>query len=126
MSEATAEAPVWSDEARDSLSRLEAELGDAILERAAMAGDPVVRIAADAWRRAAIACKEVVGCDYLSFVSAVDWMPAPVVGDEGAGDTSTPAQPREQTWGLAGGTTRFQLLACVESTRAPFRRIVLK
>ena len=126
MSETTAEAPVWSDEARDSLARLDAELGDAILEREAMAGDPVVRIAPDAWRRAAIACKEVVGCDYLSFVSAIDWMPAPVIGDEGAGDTSTPAQPREQTWGLAGGATRFQLLACVESTRAPFRRIVLK
>jgi len=126
LSEATAEAPTWSETGSDSLARLDAELGDAIVERAAMAGDPVVRVAPDAWRRAAIACKEVVGCDYLSFVSAVDWMPAPVIGDEGAGDTSTPAQPREQTVGVAGGSTRFQLLACVESTRSPFRRVILK
>ena len=83
-------------------------------------------VAPGAWRQAAIACKERLGCDYLSFVSAIDWMPAPIVGEEGSGDTSTPAQPREQTVGLAGGETRFQLLACVESTRAPFRRIVLK
>ena len=126
MSEATAEAPALSETGRESLAALEAELGEALIDRAVMAGDPVVRVAPGAWRQAAIACKERLGCDYLSFVSAIDWMPAPIVGEEGSGDTSTPAQPREQTVGLAGGETRFQLLACVESTRAPFRRIVLK
>ena len=33
--------------------------------------------APDAWRRAAQVCKEQLGCDYLSFVAGIDWMPTP-------------------------------------------------
>ena len=113
-------------EASDLLARLEAELGDAVLEHAAVFGDVVVRVKPDAWRRAAEVCRGKLGCDYLSFVSAIDWMPAPLLVDEGSGDTSTPAQPRETTYGAAGSAGRYQVFAIVESTRGGHRRMVLK
>jgi len=108
------------------LARLEAELGDAIVEHGATYGDVVVRVRPDAWRRSAQFCKDQLGCDYLSFVSAIDWMPAPAVADEGSGDTSTPAQPKETTYGVAGSAGRFQLFAIVASTHGSHQRVVLK
>src|SRR5947207_14345559 len=44
-------------------------------------------------------------------------MPAPKVGgDDAEGDTSTPAQPTEMTFGVAGSDGRFQVFARVSST----------
>jgi len=120
------DAPALREEAAELLARVKAELGDAVVEDGAMLGDAVVRVRPDAWRRAAEVCKERLGCDYLSFVSAIDWMPAPVIAEEGSGDTSTPAQPREQTYGVAGSAGRFQVFACVESTRRARWRLILK
>jgi NADH-quinone oxidoreductase subunit C len=115
-----------AETAAQLLARLEAELGDAIVEHGAMYGDVVVRVRPDAWRRSAQFCKEQLGCDYLSFVSAIDWMPAPAVADEGSGDTSTPAQPKEISYGVGGSTGRFQMFAIVASTRGAHQRVVLK
>jgi NADH-quinone oxidoreductase subunit C len=119
-------APALREQAADALARLQAELGDAIVEHAATFGDVVVRVRRDAWRRAAQVCKERLGCDYLSFISGIDWMPTPAVAEEGSGDTSTPAQPKEQTYGAAGSDGRYQLLALVESTRRKSWRVILK
>jgi NADH-quinone oxidoreductase subunit C len=125
--ESSVVAPDALDEvATQLLARLEAELGDAIVEHGATYGDVVVRVRPDAWRRSAQFCKEELGCDYLSFVSAIDWMPAPAVADEGSGDTSTPAQPKETTYGVGGSAGRFQLFAIVASTRGAHQRVVLK
>jgi NADH-quinone oxidoreductase subunit C len=85
-----------------------------------------VRVKPDAWRSTARACKEQLGCDYLSFVAGIDWMPAPVIAEEGSGDTSAPVQPREQTYGAAGSAGRFQVFACVESTQRKNVRAILK
>jgi NADH-quinone oxidoreductase subunit C len=119
-------APELSAESAELFARLERELGDAIIEHAVMRGDAVVRVKPDAWQRAAVVCKSEGECDYLSFVAGIDWLPTPVVADEGSGDTSAPVQPREQTYGLAGSAGRFQVFACVESTRRPRWRIILK
>lgn len=100
------------------LERLQAELGDAIVETGSALGDLVVRVRPDAWRRAAEVAKAKADCDYLSFISAIDWMPAPLPeGAETSGDTSTPVQPRETTYGVAGSAGRFQVFARVSSTR---------
>jgi NADH-quinone oxidoreductase subunit C len=102
----------------DLLARLEAALGDAVLESAANFGTPVVRIRRDSWRRAAEVCRTQLGCDYLSFISGIDWMPAPKEGgDEAGGDTSSPVQPTETTYGVAGSAGRFQVFAHVQSPR---------
>jgi NADH-quinone oxidoreductase subunit C len=108
------------------LARLEAEFGDAIVEHSATYGDLVVRVRPDAWRRTAQFCKEQLGCDYLSFISAIDWMPAPSLVDPDSGDTSTPAQPQETTYGVAGSAGRYQVFASVSATRGAHQRVVLK
>ncbi len=122
---AETEAPALTAEATEVLARLQAALGDAIVEHGAVMGDAVVRVAPDAWGRAAEVCKRELECDYLSFVSGIDWKPAPAA-DEGSGDTSSPAQPKEQTYGIAGSAGRFQVFAVVESTRKPRWRAILK
>ena len=120
------EAGALDENATRILARLEAELGDAIVESGATYGDVVVRVRPEAWRRSAQFCKEHLGCDYLSFVSAIDWMPAPAIADEGSGDTSTPAQPKQTTYGVAGSEGRFQLFAMVASTLGAHQRVILK
>jgi NADH-quinone oxidoreductase subunit C len=107
---------ILDDTEAELLARLEAELGaDAIIESANSFGTLVVRIAADRWADAAVVARNTLACDYLSFVGGLDWMPAPT-DDTVEGDTSTPAQPSEQTPGLAGSAGRFQVFAHVEST----------
>ncbi|MGH9027973.1 MAG: NADH-quinone oxidoreductase subunit C [Acidimicrobiia bacterium] len=109
-------APVLSEEAAELLTRLENELGDAVLEHAPSFGTVVVRVRPDAWARAAEVARDHLDCDYLSFVSGIDWTPTPREGDEAGGDTSAPVQPQEMTFGVAGSTGRFQVLARVQST----------
>jgi NADH-quinone oxidoreductase subunit C len=109
-------APALSEAQQAALARLEADLGDAVIDSAAAHGDLVVRVKRDAWRRAGEIAKDALDCDYLSFVAGIDWMPAPLIAEEGSGDTSAPAQPRDMTFGLAGSEGRFQAFAHVHST----------
>jgi NADH-quinone oxidoreductase subunit C len=124
--ETAEQAPALTEQAQQLLARLQAELGDAIVDHAAAFGDVVVRVRPDAWRTTAQVCKDRLECDYLSFVAGIDWMPAPVIAEEGSGDTSAPAQPREQTYGVGGSAGRYQVFACVESTRHKAWRALLK
>ena len=99
------------------LAQLEQGLKDGIIEAGHTFGDLVVRVAPEAWRKAAQVVRDRLECDYLSFVSGIDWMPAPKVGgDEAGGDTSAPVQPTEMTFGVAGSDGRFQVFARVSST----------
>jgi NADH-quinone oxidoreductase subunit C len=92
-------------------------LGDAVIEHADAFGGLVVRVRPDTWRRVAEVAKTALDCDYLSFVSGIDWMPAPREGgEEAGGDTSAPVQPTETTYGAAGSAGRFQVFAVVQST----------
>jgi NADH-quinone oxidoreductase subunit C len=114
----TDEAPPPLDETEQALlDRLEQELGDGVVEHADMFGTLVVRVRPDAWRRAAEVSRTQLECDYLSYVSGLDWQPAPREGDEAGGDTSAPVQPTEMTFGVAGSEGRFQVFAHVQSTR---------
>jgi NADH-quinone oxidoreductase subunit C len=109
------------------LAHVETALGTgAVVESGEAFGDLIVRIAPDRWLDAARVCREQLGFDYLSFVSAIDWMPAPTLAEEGSGDTSAPVQPREQTFGIAGSAGRFQVFARVASTHTPRSGLTLK
>jgi len=99
------------------LDRFQQELGEAVLDQEPVFGMPVVRVRRIDWRAAAEVAKGVLECDYLSFVSGIDWMPAPKEGgDDGGGDTSAPVQPNEISYGAAGSEGRFQVFARVQST----------
>jgi len=115
--EAAGAVPALDPFAAEVLARLESELGDAVVEHGSAHGGLVVRVRPAAWRRAAEVAKTRLGLDYLSFVSGLDWMPAPTVADEGSGDTSAPVQPREMTFGVAGSAGRFQVFAHLSSTQ---------
>jgi NADH-quinone oxidoreductase subunit C len=113
-------APALSPAQDDALARLRTELGDALVDSAAAYGDLVVRVKRDSWLRVAQFARAELECDYLSFIAGLDWMPAPVIAEEGSGDTSSPVQPRDVTYGLAGSESRFQVFAHVESTARHF------
>jgi NADH:ubiquinone oxidoreductase 27 kD subunit len=97
-----------------------ARLGDGVVESAPCYGDAVVRVRPESWLDAARVAHDELGCDYLSFIAGIDWMPTPLVAgaEEGSGDTSAPVQPRETTYGVAGSEGRFQVFARVDSTNA--------
>ena len=114
---AEAEAPAPMPEAAARLlERLRAVLGDGIVEDGHSFGELVVRVAPEAWRKAAEAARDKLSCDYLSFISGIDWAPAPRPGGDVEGDTSAPVQPSEMTFGVAGSAGRFQVFARVQST----------
>jgi NADH-quinone oxidoreductase subunit C len=100
------------------LAQLEKELKDGIIESGNTFGDLVVRVVPEVWRKAAEVARDKLECDYLSFVSGIDWAPAPREGgEEGGTDTSAPVQPTEMTFGAAGSAGRYQVFAHVQSTR---------
>ncbi len=109
-----ADEPAPASPAYEELAaRIDELLGDEVIEAAHNHGDYVVRVKPDAWRHAAEVAHEHLACDYLSFVSGVDWAPTP---REGGDAPSAPVQPQETTPGVAGGAGRFQAFAHVEST----------
>ena len=115
---------VQADEQRDALvAALADALGDALVESHVEPGvDVWVRVVAESWVDAGRALRDRCGMAYFDFLSAIDWMPSPYGrdmdaqvdlpvddGSDGAVDVATPAGGYET--GLAGGQTRFQLLA---------------
>jgi NADH-quinone oxidoreductase subunit C len=114
------QAPALRDAHQQVLARLEAELDDALLGSAGVHRNLIVRVRRDAWAQVASLAKRALDCDYLSFIAGIDWMPAPLLAEEGSGDTSAPAQPRETTYGVTGSEGRFQVFAHVESTARHF------
>ena len=117
------EAP--TDEQRDALvASLADALGDALLESHVEPGvDVWVRVDAGSWVEAGQVLRDRCAMTYFNFLSAVDWMPSPYGRDmdaqvdvtsgasEGSDASATGADPLET--GVAGGATRFQLLARV-------------
>jgi NADH-quinone oxidoreductase subunit C len=102
------------------LEKFRARMGDAVIAAEPCYGDAVVRVRPESWLESAQVAHDDLECDYLSFISAIDWMPTPVVAgaEEGSGDTSAPVQPRETTYGVTGSEGRFQVFARVDSTNA--------
>jgi len=108
------------------LQTLQAELGAGLEASEPQRGDLWVRVARDSWKQAAEVLRFQLGYDFFSFLSAIDWMPHtwpnPKVG-EGDGEAEQEPEPTASAsapdgWqtGVAGGDSRFQLLARVYST----------
>jgi NADH-quinone oxidoreductase subunit C len=107
------------DATRDGIvDRLRSTLGDAVVDTLVKPHDDVwVRVSTSAWREAGFAVRDVLGCDYMSYLSAIDWMPSPF----GRGEEDPTEPPPERATaivpGYTGGETRFQVLARVYSTK---------
>lgn len=114
--ELPAEGTYVSDEHQPLLDRLRENLGDGVVDAATNHGDLVVRVKNEAWHHVAEVARSKFDCEYLSFISAIDWMPRPKPPAEDLDAPSMPAQPTETTFGVTGSEGRFQVFACVEST----------
>lgn len=127
-----------NDTAREAvLAELTDELGDALVGSHLAPGiDLTVRVRAEAWATTAEFLSEEMGFGYFNFLSAIDWLPSPFGRDmdsqvdlalDEPSDTATAeapgAGPIEQ--GLAGGETRFQVLARVNDV-VNHRAVTLK
>ena len=86
MSDTTTETPALpGDAVRERVvQQLRDTLGDAVLDTLLKPNDDLwVRVRTDSWRAAGIALRDVVGCDYFCFLSAIDWLPSPFGRDLG-------------------------------------------
>ena len=79
-------------------------------------GDVVIRVTKAGYSKAPKIFRDELDCDFLSFIAGMDWLPRPDDSLDGNGDPSHPPQPKEQSVGVCGGETRFQIFAHVQST----------
>jgi NADH-quinone oxidoreductase subunit C len=117
-SDVPVEEEVLHDERREHLlSQFTAELGDAVVGSHVRPDDTVwVRVTREAWRDVALFAKSSLHFEFFDFLSAIDWLPSPFGRDmdsqeDRAVHGSEPRQPEPMVTGIAGGETRFQLLA---------------
>jgi len=110
--------------ARTALGKLAAELGEDLLDSYLKpTGDLWVRVTAEAWQRAAIAARDVLGCVWFDFLSVIDWLPSPFGRDmDTEQDRVAQGVPARELGeiqhGYAGGETRLQVFARVATARS--------
>jgi NADH-quinone oxidoreductase subunit C len=111
-------------EASPVLDALRRHLGDAVVGSEVAGNDVWVRVDRAVWRRTAEVCRDQLEMDYFCFLSGIDWMPNPDLSGRKVWDPGAPAGDEEgdeageaMETGLAGGDTRFQLLARLYSTK---------
>lgn len=117
----TVEAPTSdaTDEVREAiLAELTNEFGEALVGSHIASGiDITVRVSSEVWADTAAFLKDKMGFAYFGFLSAIDWLPSPFGRDmDSQVDLAfDPAEPNDEPMeqGLAGGDTRFQILARV-------------
>jgi len=115
-------APPTDDLRAGILAAFEADLGDALVESHLVPGQDLwLRVFPSAWDTAAELAKHKFAFTFFDYLSAIDWMPSPFGRYEDA-EVDTPLseklnQPWDLATGVAGGNTRFQLLARVVDVR---------
>jgi NADH-quinone oxidoreductase subunit C len=125
--EAASDETVDVDERREgTVQAFRTELGDAVVGDHVTPGiDVWVRVTVESWVAAGTFARDRLGCSYFDFLSAIDWLPSPfgrdmdaqedLIAGPGAVDDTGEAGPEPMEQGLAGGETRFQLLARVDN-----------
>lgn len=106
-----------------TLDSLGSQMGDVVLESFVKPGGNVwIRVSRDGWVETAHVLKNLMGFEYFSFLSAIDWMPSPhgrdmdsqvdlALADDDAATEDEGNVALES--GYAGGDTRFQVFARV-------------
>lgn len=103
------------------VQRLRDVLGDGLVDSLVKPGDDMwVRVSTSSWRAAGLALRDVIGCEYFCFLSAIDWMPSPF--GRGEDDPTQPPPERDDTirQGYTGGETRMQVFARVTNVKEHF------
>ena len=124
------DAPAADVHVEALLHRLRAALGDVLVESHTDRGQLWVRVERDAWADLAGCLRDEEGFGFFNFLSAIDWLPSPFGRDmdstvDNALDPPEPKEPSAMETGVAGGDTRFQLLARVNDV-ASGRSVIAK
>ena len=99
------------------VDELRRRIGEAIEEFVLKPNDDLwVRVATDSWKQTGEAL-DAMGFAYFCYLSAIDWMPSPYGRGEDDPTEPPPERSTEVRQGVAGGATRFQLLARVTDVR---------
>ena len=127
---AETDAPAADSDVEALLARLRGVLGDGLVEWHTDAGLVWVRVERDVWADLADCLRNEEGFGFFNFLSAIDWMPSPFGRDMDStvDNELDPPEPKERPHaetGVAGGDTRFQLLARVNDV-ASGRSIIAK
>ncbi len=99
------------------------ELGSGLLASVLERDDLWVRVERSSWHRAFEVCKRRLGLTFFSFLSGIDWAPAPGLSGERTfrgedpDEEDTGSEPAELRTGVAGGDTRFQVFARLYDVR---------
>jgi NADH-quinone oxidoreductase subunit C len=114
------EEAVEVDERREAVvESLRSELGDALVGSHVAPGHDVwARVALESWVTAGTFARDGLRCHFFEFLSGIDWLPSPFGRDmDSQEDLEVHGAPEReaatQATGVAGGDTRFQLLARV-------------
>jgi NADH-quinone oxidoreductase subunit C len=115
-------SPVSEDELRLGLvESMKEALGEALVGAHIIDGkDLWLRVTSGAWRDAALAARNRLGCSSFTFLSAIDWMPSPYGRSETSPFDPPPERDATQETGYAGGETRFQMLLRVQNPERGF------
>jgi NADH-quinone oxidoreductase subunit C len=120
--EAQEEAPEVDEVRQGWLGTLTEALGDAVVGSHVAPGRGLwVRVSRDFWFDAAEAAKDLLGCTFFDFLSAIDWMPSPWgrYEDSSVDDGIKPFDPSAAfATGAAGGDTRFQVFCHLAKVRS--------
>ncbi|MDO8364112.1 MAG: NADH-quinone oxidoreductase subunit C [Actinomycetota bacterium] len=96
-------------------------LGEGLLDSLIKPNDDIwVRVTNEAWQQAGRVLRDIVGCDYFCFLSAIDWMPSPFGKGEDDPTAEVPERDTEIKQGYTGGDTRLQVFARVTNTSKHF------
>jgi NADH-quinone oxidoreductase subunit C len=119
--EAQEEAPEVDEVRQGWLGTLTEALGDAVVgSHVAPGRDLWVRVSRDSWFDAAEAAKDLLGCTFFDFLSAIDWMPSPWgrYEDSSVDVGIKPFDPSASfATGAGGGDTRFQVFCHLANVR---------
>ncbi len=121
--ETTPETPALpGDGLREGIvRRMREALGEGLVDSLVKPGDDVwLRVSASSWRAAGIALRDVIGCEYFCFLSAIDWMPSPYGRGEDDPTAPPPERSTEIVQGYTGGATRMQVFARVTNIKEHF------
>ncbi len=106
-----------------ALEKLAAALGDDLIDsHIKPTGDLWVRVSTDAWQRAGVAARDVLGCVWFDFLSVIDWLPSPygreMETEQDRVAFGAPARELEpMQHGYGGGGTRLQVFARLATAR---------
>ena len=129
-SETDAPEAVADADAEALLARARSAMGEALVGSHIAGGELWVRVERESWAELAAWLRNEEGFGFFNFLSAIDWMPSPFGRDmdstvDNALDPPEPKEPLPAETGVAGGDTRFQLLARVNDVTSG-RSLIVK